>query len=650
MIVPRYDISGLGVSNVLGVNQRFKTSIADQTSATHHYDPRLYIYNGAEISDDGKVMTVFYKINKACFIQEYLYDFGLPICFELSDFTVPRAEILDVALEGGRYGSFTLDRASGILTYTPEQTLDNIEILTIYIKYLGFAPQVFHVGVFPATNIYYEEGFADGLSGGTMGSVGQENHLVGDGRYNSGIVYGNDVAYMRFYDDDSIPMMPDTDGVLSDTASFTFFGSGVDVYAVCTAETGSVQMTVYDTDHNAVAAVLADTVLDPVYAALVGGTERSVRIAEIRDLPRGSYTLEMESVSAAPVRIDGFRVYGVIANIVENAYLEDKEDRRIDISFADFTPSYLDSSEENQVPGENAILAVTGWDMTNNMGLMTGAPNGDIRLAPGQALTLHISAEGNIRLMARSMGGEAAVIVNNGFAVICSETTMFYDPDLWYDDTDTPVTIYNIGPGMLVLSGITFCEDLHAGLMPLEAADTAAALAMCTEPEDPDVGGEEPDVPEIPMETRTLVVSLVDYRNNTVGTVNLEKNVIAGQRCTFYAAEISNAVSQNLPSKYALYEDEVFRSVIVRADETGSVTYHVGKVAELKIVVNAPGVSLSKLTQQIFYLRAIQKTSAKSCTFTTAQIKAAVGDYRVTVAYNVSVNYGSTQTLTLMAR
>lgn len=69
------------VTNSSGVNQTFNKNVATVPGVAAQYRSGLYKYVSAEISEDGKTLTLHYKISANNLKKYYVVDFGLPVQF-----------------------------------------------------------------------------------------------------------------------------------------------------------------------------------------------------------------------------------------------------------------------------------------------------------------------------------------------------------------------------------------------------------------------------------------------------------------------------------------------------------------------------------------------------------------------------------------
>lgn len=122
------------------------------------------------------------------------------------------------------------------MTYTPNRVLTEADTVTL----TNTAGGTYQFNVYPASSVYYEEGFAaygDSWAEGSAVTAAQTASMVND---QSTDLYGYDDLYKN------------TDGNSNNTvaassangaqATFTFNGTGLDIYALTTQTSGSMSM------------------------------------------------------------------------------------------------------------------------------------------------------------------------------------------------------------------------------------------------------------------------------------------------------------------------------------------------------------------------------------------------------------------------
>lgn len=147
------------VTNSSGVNQTFNKNVATVPGVAAQYRSGLYKYVSAEISEDGKTLTLHYKISANNLKKYYVVDFGLPVQFELTDL-VDDTNLRKVRISTVTDGNVTYDETTKTFTYTPTGVLKSLATASIAISYTGAQEAILTVGFIPASTVYYEEGFA----------------------------------------------------------------------------------------------------------------------------------------------------------------------------------------------------------------------------------------------------------------------------------------------------------------------------------------------------------------------------------------------------------------------------------------------------------------------------------------------------------
>ncbi len=322
----RKNATGYGIVNALDKTQNFETSLADVAITNNRYNKDLYKYTGSVVSADGKTITHYYTIDQTALSPNFVADFGLPFKFPLSKVvtngidTVKSVTVNPTTL----YGTLSYDPEAEEFTYTPTRILPTIDVLTINIGFAGADDTVdivtTNVGVTPATTVYYGEqflSFSDGWStAGTYADVGfQEAEVLG----NSGI-YGYDDAYQTCTGaSDGTASMSKSIG---DSATFTFTGTGIQVFANSAPNSGYVSVIVKNKETGAIAkVVMVDTVASGTTDSVVTGGQIGktlvglpvVSLVDLTGLPHATYDVTISKVlDTDPVYIDGIRVFGTV--------------------------------------------------------------------------------------------------------------------------------------------------------------------------------------------------------------------------------------------------------------------------------------------------------------------------------------------------
>lgn len=585
----RIDVTGCGIENTLGVTQKFQTDLTKVPEAVGKYKSDLYTYTGSVISDDGKTLYLYYTINTEKLSPMFVVDFGLPFQFDLSQVvnenSVDTVQSVSVT-EGTRYGTLSYDGATRQFTYTPTKALRGIDVLTINITFAGAtAATTTNVGVMPATTVYYEEGFGTFPAGSITGTTTAGNQTA-EAAGKKQNVYGYDRAYNA---------VGDSNGTIAELATgqqgtFTFTGTGVDVYARSMTNSGKVMIYVYDgSGDNMTLKRLVTVDTRQLGNQSANGTAYNVPIVSLSGLSYGEHTIRMLATTTKtdagkqswPVYIDGFRVHGTLENQANDVYTADQEDSPVFIELRDEVlraqnVSTGSSQYANQIAAntlsqvyatagttEGAVIvsANAGYTDEQLTDLLDNGPKNEIYLQPNQALTFKVTTNRVVQVGLKALDKATTYAINNG-----TEQSLNASTDMFYkvldkasgNETDQTITITNKGEGILSITELKICDDPNATLGELTAEDLIPALVSL---------GYEVE----PVDAEAALNITVQAGDQTV-TTQLTATGTAGESHIFTAAEIKAAAEAVLPDDYTL-DGVTFEDVTVVCGEQGETSY-----------------------------------------------------------------------------
>ena len=178
------------VTNSSGVNQTFNKDVSTVAGVASQYKSGFYKYVQADISVDGKTMTLHFAVDETKLKSMYVIDFGLPVRIPISSFGMENPQevtgvtVLDSELSYGT-ASAVHENDGWYIVYVPNKTLKAVETLRAEFTYSGHNAARLTIGLIPASTVYYEEGFAtyDGTWNGTTnkGTGTQALTKLGDG-------------------------------------------------------------------------------------------------------------------------------------------------------------------------------------------------------------------------------------------------------------------------------------------------------------------------------------------------------------------------------------------------------------------------------------------------------------------------------------
>ncbi len=289
-----------------------------------------------------------YKPNaKAALVDDVVViDYNLPVEVNVFDNDEFIGNIAELTISNGNYGdaSFTADGnviENNNVKYTLKKVLNEVD--TVDYSVLAVDPQDGDVkqqgdatlSVVPASNVYYEDTFSaqveggDGIVGitytGDWETIKGENSTEADLQSNENRVYGKDAAYA-----DDLEYSNNTSTQLSHkaTASFTFKGTGIDIYSTTDSDAAYIYAYLYevaeviDEDGNV---ILTDNLLQ--YALVdefaASGTYYTVPTVTFEKLdPDNTYKVKIRVVAKSKEAInyvlDGIRVYNPLGTVTKD--------------------------------------------------------------------------------------------------------------------------------------------------------------------------------------------------------------------------------------------------------------------------------------------------------------------------------------------
>lgn len=496
------------VTNSSGVNQTFNKNVATVPGVAAQYRSGLYKYVSAEISEDGKTLTLHYKISASNLKKYYVVDFGLPVQFELTDL-VDDTNLSKVRISTVTGGNVTYDETTKTFTYTPTEVLKSLATASIAISYTGETEAILTVGFIPASTVYYEEGFAsysaNWVSEGTAHGARQTKEPYGQANYS----YGFDPAYGE-NNANSEGTVARTTKVGSD-ATFKFNGTGMELY-LRTKNTSENAEDVTNHSYMLVQVYAGDTAdannlkrmsfvdVNNLFVAKDTGYGYNTPCWTVDEMALNDYTVVVRFVKGQELAIDGFRVTGTQGDRYNNAYAADGEANMQTAEIRNMVLAEANVPElaDNwYVVGNKVIDAVfdesdtiTGAMILSNDGsgtdtvtvdkeLVNIGPKNEIYLKNGQAVVMQIpTTYTTVQVGMRSLTGDAVTYKING-----TQDTMNSTVDMYYKvvPVEGKLVIQNVSGGILALTKLkvtgagTTTNDVSVETTP-EAIRYAMAL------------------------------------------------------------------------------------------------------------------------------------------------------------------------------
>lgn len=279
---PNYLPDEAYVVNAAGNHQTFNKNVAKIPNVAPKYQSGFYKYYGADVSADGKTLTLHYVIDNAKLTKQYVLDFGLPLRIPLKDLidndlsTVEGVYANGVPLDSTtdyntQHGTLRYDAASHEIIYTRTATFSDNTLSTanFQIMYTGATAlsKTITIGVIPASNILYEENFLTPDTGsewtrGTTSSAPtdpQQTQRVVDENGRDIHVFGFDKVYDNKLGETGVWKADNLDSSkLTKPLTTSFYGNGFDLIGNCGPNTGRVLMIISPADGSKIGARIID--------------------------------------------------------------------------------------------------------------------------------------------------------------------------------------------------------------------------------------------------------------------------------------------------------------------------------------------------------------------------------------------------------
>ena len=447
------------VINIKEVPQEVTAELSKLTEIGEQY--RFSDYTCVQVvrSENGKEVTLYYTFSNT---KDFVVDFGLPV-----DITFAQLGIQDATtgtVEGAEYGSASV--TNGVLHYVPTTVLKETETLQLTVNSATHT-----IYLYPATTVYYEQGFADydgwtDATDYTGNGLTQVAELAGSAEN----PYGYDPAY------NSAPESVAKSENEKDTATFSFKGTGVDIYAKCAPDTGVVMIQVESDAGTVKKTLVVDTAMKIGNTDVTAGqavTANSIPIVSLDGLPYTEYTVTITHVKRSdndtdvdPVYLDGFRVHGTMGDNADDVYAKDNEADptirelrdavlKVQLDATDATSASNSYKMQIAKAAKSQIYSAvilsdakyqTSLDIVAQ-DLLDNGPKNELYLAPGETLVFKVDGVSgkNVQVGLKNLTAGAACSVNG--MMVNSSTDMFYKVE-----TDGYVTIQNTGTGILAVT------------------------------------------------------------------------------------------------------------------------------------------------------------------------------------------------------
>lgn len=497
-----------------------------------------------ENTDDEEPFVRFPEPKTILKSKTYVLDYGKPVNLNAQDWGIGSISTLNGDGMHRFYSpvwNLTEDHGkvsatqSG-LTYTPTTMnwdgYDNLYVFGKQIAEDGAENQWSRVTVMPANSVYYEDTFVTDSNTGKVGIEYTGNWAqVVEGTTSGGNTqtvddehpYGWEESYddITFSDGCAHCVTASDDEVAQ--ASFTFTGTGVDVYSKTDMTTGTVYAVLepqFESENAKVQRLIVDNLAES------NGETGYYQIPTVsfQDLTYGKYKVTIMVTTAAEGRstyyLDGVRVYNPIQGLEEDQLVQDAygADHELNAVFQEVRDILVDRTnlpEGDELPNDSVVFidqvdGQTGVTTSEVGTYVEYGPKNEVYLAPGQSIAFQVATGSNSHyyLGLKGPAGATQAEATNGTGKmqieICGSCDMYYEVT---PSADGIVMVKNNGENLLSITKLrttSDSEDKSAGIVGasvselLAYADTFDSLEVVEYPTDlGDVEIENPDVQEL---------------------------------------------------------------------------------------------------------------------------------------------------------
>ena len=454
-------------------------------------------------------------------IDDLVIDFGLPVNVTVNNWESAAGDKVKVTGKA-KYGDVSItgdNRSPGgmTVTYTPNTILKDVDTVTLTATAENGTgtPVPYSFKVYPATTVYYEEGFAKYIGkwdkNGTGSIIEQDLSVAGAGNAH----YGYDTHYAgESYGPSNHTQA--TSSKIGDSASFDFTGTGIDIYANGSSGSDIAAILILkDNDKNQVVKLAyVDTKTGTGTTDATNNQNQdsyNQPIVSLTGLAYGNYTVTIKhsamnnKENPGSLNLDGFRVYGTLADEKDNpVYTKDLEENPSYVELRDkvlkalnLTPGDAKNQVHAAISGEaegatTAIVLKKGDKKVDKKDdkyvddLKNNGPKNEIYLRKNEALEFKLTTDKIAQIGLKALTGAThyTLRINDDLQekYITSSTDMFYKLCDATENTNREITVVitnnggNTGKEILAITKLKICDDPSAALTALSEKDLEVAL------------------------------------------------------------------------------------------------------------------------------------------------------------------------------
>ncbi len=497
------------------------------------YNYKSY-YSSGSFSDSADAQAT---LNIPTFVpQDIVVDFGLPVEIDYS--AADAHGKYDLVSGKAAYGTVSVSDDNKV-TYTLNKILTAVDTVTL----TNTQGATYTFDVYPATTVYYEEGFAKYGSTWNVNGNGSWSATTNKGTAKQSVDFADDEVDKKIdnnnynYDSayaDNTGNSAGTAAVTStssDSLTFTFTGTGVDLFAKGTTALGEVNIRITDSNGSVEKLYTVQVQKNGVYGEMVSGDAYNTPITSIDGLTYGTHTVTVYVAESTEFNFDGFRVYntinankdaadGTVEKAAFTAYEKDLEENpsyyelrnrviqslKIDTTKSAYAKDLAKTLAQVYTTGEDgndmgkalALNSVSGYTDAQVQALLDDGPKNELYLTAGQSVTFKLNTNRQVQIGLRALGGSATYTVNGTSNTISSTVDMFYDLHARNTTSGTTYTIA-VTNGVLSITDLKVSdsvegEDIFGTLTEDDIEEALITLGYENEEEDDDSVYENPFV------------------------------------------------------------------------------------------------------------------------------------------------------------
>lgn len=522
-------LTGNTVTNIGGKSQTVPYELSEIKEVGAQYKYADYKFVDANRDSNGKDVYLYYTFTRE---KTFVVDFGIPLVITAESVNKNLAKANITGIEVATNTLFAKLKTDVDTSATPRKanviyelnkTLDDSDTFAIHYSGeiqlddgLKHDSIDYSVEIIPASNVYYEDGFAKFNGGQNTASkakwevVGKETTayqaLSELGNKNSQNIYGYDNAYKNStmfsmgsaHKVTVTSTMRDGWNELSawPTATFSFKGTGFDVISLTNNTSGAILVDVYNSANEKVKGYFVDNYFGYGKNDTGEWVEMpkdgdnilyQIPVIKVSDLTYDNYNVtitvfyndafEHNGDSSYDFWLDAIRVYEPLGPSGNDSYKVDGE------GYPQYIRLHDEIVKEGSSVGTSALF-IEGDKVASVAEYTNLGPNNEVYLANGQAISFKLSTNDKIdkvQIGAKAPTGTTGITVNNDTA---NKVEIKSATEMYYDITDVAkagqVTITNTSGNILSLTNIkvTFSEDSEVTLVALDDAAKENAVEI----------------------------------------------------------------------------------------------------------------------------------------------------------------------------